>query len=129
MKANHTYIRFDDPDLTPKELDPNWDKETLLLQRGVFPLVSVAVILGKEILIFRKAAKRLNELGASAWEWIGVGKLRGEWLVRMDRFSLAIRTLEKMGSDCPHKKEVFSCSLRESYFELSVMMLPKKAPK
>ena len=63
MKANHTYIRFDDPDLTPKELDPNWDKETLLFKRGVFPLVSVAVILGKEILVFRKAAKRLNEVG------------------------------------------------------------------
>ena len=129
MKANHTYIRFDDPELTPRDLDPGWDKGTLLSQRGVFPLISVAVILGKKILNISKGARRLNALGVPAWEWIGVGRLRGQWLVRMDRFSLAIRTLEKVRSEFQERSEIYYFSMNNSYFKLTVTMLPKKAPK
>ena len=78
---------FEEDELVLAPFNRAWTAETLLAQKGVFPLNDVAEVLSLDPASVKRKLKQVRDEGGDPYKIMGIRKVWSYWLVRMVMFA------------------------------------------
>jgi len=82
-----TEIIFKEDEAQLLRVSPGWSPAELLKQEGVFYLKDVVKLLPVDMHKIKRHAKLFHDRGDDPWEKMGVRKVLGNWMVKMNVFA------------------------------------------
>jgi hypothetical protein len=78
---------FEQDEMKVLDVNPKWDAQTTLSQKGVFFLKDLTSILDFDSVMVKQEARLILKRGESPWQVMGARKLWNQWLIKMQVFA------------------------------------------